>query len=107
QFTHRHGVVDNQSPVPDSAVFFPEYLQKAGYETAFLGKWHMGEHHDNPRKGFDHWVSFRGQGVYYNPSLNVNGERVNYTDSSYITDLLTDYALKWLDERNQDKPFFL
>lgn len=107
QFTHRHGVVDNQSPVPDSAVFFPEYLQKAGYETAFLGKWHMGEHHDDPRKGFDHWVSFKGQGVYYNPSLNVNGKRVNYTDSSYITDLLTAYALDWLDERDTKKPFFL
>lgn len=107
QFTHRHGVVDNQSAVPDSAVFFPEYLQKAGYETAFMGKWHMGEHHDNPRKGFDHWVSFKGQGVYYNPSLNVDGERVNYTDSSYITDLLTTYAIDWLEERDQGKPFFL
>lgn len=107
QFTHRHGVVDNQSAVPDSAVFFPEYLQKAGYETAFMGKWHMGEHHDNPRKGFDHWVSFKGQGVYYNPSLNVNGKRVNYTDSSYITHLLTNYAIDWLEERDQEKPFFL
>lgn len=107
QFTHRHGVVDNQSAVPDSAIFFPEYLQDAGYETAFLGKWHMGEHHDNPRKGFDHWVSFKGQGVYYNPSLNVNGDKVNYTDSSYITDLLTEYAVDWLEKRDEEKPFFL
>lgn len=106
-YAHRHGVIDNQSAVPDSAIFFPQYLQAAGYETAFLGKWHMGEHHDNPRKGFDHWVSFKGQGVYYNPSLNVNGERVNYNDSSYITDLLTEYSIDFLEERDQDKPFFM
>ena len=107
QFTHRHGVVDNQSPVPDTAVFFPEYLQNAGYQTAFIGKWHMGHYHDDPRPGFDYWVSFKGQGQYYNPSLNVNGERVNYLDSSYITDLLTDYALEFLDKRSTEKPFFL
>lgn len=107
QYTHRHGVVDNQSPVPDSAIYFPQYLQQAGYETSFFGKWHMGSHHDDPRKGFDHWVSFKGQGTYYNPSLNVNGQRVNYTDSSYITDILTDHALDWLEERDVEKPFFL
>lgn len=107
QFTHHHAVVDNQSAVPDSAVFFPEYLQKAGYQTAMVGKWHMGEHHDNPRPGFDYWASFKGQGKYYNPSMNVNGERVNYTDSSYISDILTKYAIEFLDNRQQDQPFFL
>jgi arylsulfatase A-like enzyme len=107
QLTHHHQVVDNQSPIADSVRFFPEYLQENGYETAFIGKWHMGHEDDKPRKGFDFWVSFRGQGVYYNPVLNVNGRQESYSDSTYISDLLTDYALDFLHGRRQDKPFFL
>ncbi len=106
-YSHSHKVVDNVSDDPEDLVFFPQYLQKAGYNTAFFGKWHMGEDDDKPRKGFDHWESFRGQGVYYNPTLNINGERVRYEDSTYVTDLLTDHALEWLDQRNADAPFFL
>ena len=109
QLSHTHQVIDNQSLVSDTSNFFPQYLQAAGYETSYFGKWHMGEHHADPRKGFDHWVSFRGQGVYYNPTLNINGEVKEYGDSTYITDLLTEEALKWLDERKQEpsKPFFI
>ena len=77
QYTHHHNVIDNQSTVADSAIFFPSYLQKAGYQTAFFGKWHMGEHHANPRKGFDHWVSFKGQGVYYNPRSILTDKKFN------------------------------
>jgi len=106
QYAHRHGVVDNTTPVPPDVRFFPQDLQAAGYRTAFIGKWHMGEADDHPRPGFDYWVSFRGQGVYYNPTLNVNGLRVRR--EGYITDLLTDYAIEWLRERAADgAPFFL
>lgn len=104
QYAHRHGVVDNQRPVPEGTVFFPEYLQQAGYETAFVGKWHMGHEHDDPRKGFDHWASFRGQGEYFNPTLNVNGTRGQV--AGYTTDVLTDQALAWL-RKERSKPFFL
>lgn len=107
QLSHRHQVIDNQSAVPDTSIFFPQYLQKAGYETSFFGKWHMGEHHANPRRGFDHWVSFKGQGVYYNPVLNVDGKEEVYEDSTYITDLLTSKAIKWLENRKKYKPFFM
>lgn len=107
KFSHTHTIVDNQAPDPGNLTFFPEYLQKAGYQTAFLGKWHMGSHTDNPRPGFDHWESFLGQGVYYNPTLNINGEKVSYSDSTYITDLLTEHAISWLDQRDRNKPFFL
>lgn len=107
QYTHHHQVVDNQSPIADSVRFFPEYLQLAGYQTAFVGKWHMGHEDDKPRKGFDYWVSFKGQGVYYNPTLNINGEQKEFSDSTYISDLLTDYALQFVQNRKQDKPFFL
>ncbi len=110
-YTFRHRVIDNNRLVPDGTLFFPQYLQKAGYATAYIGKWHMGGVSDEPRPGFDHWVSFRGQGSYYPPkdpnyTLNVDGKRVK--QKGYITDELTDYALDWLGEQKPDeKPFFL
>lgn len=109
-YTHKHRVIDNNRAVPEGTIFFPQYLQQAGYNTAFIGKWHMGGHHDDPRPGFDHWVSFRGQGNYLSPgpkyTLNVNGERV--PQKGYITDELTDYAVDWLEEQqDDDEPFFM
>jgi N-acetylglucosamine-6-sulfatase len=113
QFMHNHGVVDNNVLTPDGTLFFPEYLQAAGYQTGFFGKWHMGGHGDQPQPGFDRWVSFRGQGHYYPPknsanwSLNVDGTSV--PQQGYITDELTDYAVEWLESTvsESDKPFFL
>ena len=106
QYAFRHGAIDNSNPLKPGTIFFPEQLQEAGYETAFFGKWHIGESHDDPKPGFDRWVSFRGQGVYYDPTLNIDGEQQNV--KGYITDLLTDYALDWLeDDRDKAKPFFV
>ena len=105
QYAHNHGVVDNTSPVPEGTRFFPQDLQAAGYRTALVGKWHMGEDDDRPRPGFDRWVSFRGQGSYTDPVLNVDGERVER--EGYTTDLLTDYAIDWLREQDGETPFFL
>ncbi|MTI21711.1 DUF4976 domain-containing protein [Fulvivirga sp. RKSG066] len=107
QFSHRHQVIDNQSAIGDTSMFFPQYLEKSGYETAFFGKWHMGEHHAKPRKGFTHWESFKGQGVYYNPTLNINGKEQSFGDSTYITDLLTEHAVDWIEKRDKEKPFFM
>jgi len=107
RYAHRHRVVDNNNPVPAGTVFFPQYLQQAGYETAFVGKWHMGGERDDPQPGFDHWVSFKGQGSYL-PSangLNINGKHL--PQKGYITDELTDYALNWLKDRRGGKPFML
>ena len=109
-YTFRHRVIDNQRAVPEGTLFFPQYLQQAGFATAYVGKWHMGAANDSPRPGFDHWVSFRGQGHYLPPSpdytLNVNGERVK--QKGYITDELTDYAIDWLSSQTpSEKPFFL
>ena len=109
-YTFRHRVIDNQRAVPEGTLYFPQYLQAAGYRTAYIGKWHMGSANDDPRPGFDHWVSFRGQGQYLSPgpdyTLNVNGARV--PQRGYITDELTDYAVDWLEEqRDADEPFFL
>jgi N-acetylglucosamine-6-sulfatase len=107
QFSHVHTIVDNVAGEPDGLVYFPQYLQKNGYQTSFFGKWHMGDDDDRPRPGFDHWESFRGQGVYYNPQLNIDGKQVKFGDSTYITDLLTDHAVNWLNQRDKNKPFFL
>lgn len=107
QYAHTHAVVDNFSPLPANLKFFPQYLQTAGYRTAFFGKWHMGNVGDQPQKGFHHWESFQGQGVYFNPQLNINGKRTPYGDSAYITDLLTDHAIEWMKGQDKQKPFFI
>ncbi|HEY0668889.1 MAG TPA: sulfatase [Sphingobacteriaceae bacterium] len=108
QYAHTHTVVDNAAPAPANLIYFPQYLQKAGYQTSFFGKWHMGGGDDGPRPGFNHWVSFRGQGRYYNPLLNIDGKHVQYHDSSYVTDVLTDLTLEWLQKkRDKNKPFFV
>jgi len=118
--TRNHGVVDNNNSSEKGLTFFPAYLQKAGYQTAFIGKWHMGQDSDAPRPGFYKWISFMGQGHYYPTegisaqaaakgqvnTLNVDGKRV--PQRGYITDELTDYAINWLQkERDPKKPFFL
>ncbi|MDP4711725.1 MAG: sulfatase [Saprospiraceae bacterium] len=107
QYTHRHGVIDNQSMVPDGTRFFPEFLQQQGYQTGFVGKWHMGEHKNDPRPGFDYWASFTGQGKYWNSVFNVNGQEETPADSTYVTDAVTNYALDFLENRDLSKPFFL
>lgn len=106
-YAHRHRIVDNNTPIPKGTTFFPSYLQKAGYKTGFFGKWHMGAETDQPKPGFDQWVSFLGQGSYLpNPNgLNVNGKKV--PQKGYITDELTDYALDWLRTLPQEQPYFM
>ncbi len=104
QWAHRHGVLDNSTPLDPGTATFPRELQRAGYETAFIGKWHMGGESDEPRPGFDHWVSFRGQGVYMNQRFNVNGDYVD--TKGHNVDRVTDFAVEYL-ERPHDKPFML
>ena len=121
-YTHNHGVADNYNPIPEGLVYFPQYLQESGYETAFIGKWHMGGEIDHPQPGFDHWVSFKGQGVYFGDpkeakvkgryvpqvnrdGFNINGERI--PQEGYITDVLTEFADEWLDERKGEKPWMM
>jgi arylsulfatase A-like enzyme len=108
-YSHVHTVVDNATPEPKGNIYFPQYLERAGYQTAFFGKWHMGEEaqSDQPRPGFSHWESFKGQGVYFAPLLNIDGRQVQYDSTVYITDLLTDHAIDWLKKRDRSRPFFM
>lgn len=112
QMMHNHGVVDNNAALPAGLELFPARLRAAGYETAFIGKWHMGGAITAPRPEFDFWVSFPGQGNYYPTTafgtqamLNVNGRDV--AQRGYITDELTDYAIEFLANRDAERPFLL
>ena len=106
QYAHTHTVVDNDAPLPNNLTFFPSYLQKKGYKTAFMGKWHMGNTDDQPQPGFDHWISFRGQGRYYGDMLNVDGKRQQLPADAYITDVLTEKAISWMTSV-KNGPFLL
>ena len=106
-YTHQHTIVDNQAPNPGIHTYFPKHLQDAGYKTAFFGKWHMGDDSNDPQPGFDHWESFKGQGVYYGPTLNINGKEITYPDDVYTTDLLTQHAIEWLEKQDPDQPCFV
>jgi N-acetylglucosamine-6-sulfatase len=105
QYAHTHGITDNvdRSVASHKLVTFPALLRQSGYETAFIGKWHMGND-DTPRPGFDRWVSFKGQGTYLNPDLNEDGNSVK--PSGYVTDILNGYALDFI-KRRHDKPFLI
>src|SRR5205085_379341 len=91
-YTHAHGIIDNtaRDAYSHKLQTFPRTLHGAGYETGFVGKFHMGTD-DSPRPGFDSWVSFKGQGTYFDPELNVDGKTVAAT--GYTTDILCRQAV--------------
>jgi N-acetylglucosamine-6-sulfatase len=105
QYVHTNGIIDNtaRDGASHKLETFAIPLEKAGYQTAFFGKWHMGND-DTRRPGWSHWVAMKGQGEAIDPQLNVDGER--RTVKGYVTDVLTDYALRFI-ERAKDRPFMV
>lgn len=101
KYSHLNGVTDNAVEFDGSQQTFPKLLQKAGYKTAIIGKWHL----KTDPTGFDYWNILPGQGIYHNPVLIEMGQRKKHT--GYVTDIITDLCLKWLKERSGDKPFCL
>ena len=98
--SHKNGFKDNSGSFDGSQQTFPKLLQKAGYETAIVGKWHL---HSDPT-GFDYWNILSGQGDYYNPTFIDNGEKKMM--EGYATNITTDLAIEWLDnKRGKDKSF--
>jgi len=105
QYASRHGIIDNVARDAMSHRL-PNYhieLQRLGYETAHIGKWHMGND-GMPRPGYDTWVSYDGHGKLNDPRLNHDGKHVEHT--GYITDIMNDLALDFL-QRKRTKPFSL
>jgi len=102
KYSHRNGFYNNtNSRFDGSQVTFPKLLQKAGYQTAIIGKWHLV----SEPTGFDHWHILPGQGLYYNPPMIRDGKRVNH--QGYVTDLISDFSIEWLKQRDRNKPFLL
>ena len=102
KYNHINGFPDNSSFFDNTQQTYPKLLQKAGYQTCVIGKWHL----ESDPTGFDQWAVLPGQGSYYNPEfITAKGkEKIE----GYCTDIITDKALKWLkEERDQTKPFML
>lgn len=105
QYASRHGIIDNvgRDAMSHRLANYHLELQKLGYETAHIGKWHMGND-ASPRPGYDHWMSFRGQGKITNPVFwEDGGERVV---EGYVSDLLSERAVSYV-RRKRKKPFAL
>ncbi len=102
KFSHLNGQKDNHAVFDGSQSTFPKLLQQSGYQTALIGKWHLKSH----PTGFDYWSIFPGQGFYYNPDINTMGDTSQV--EGYATDLVTDLAIEWFQEkRDANKPFFM
>ena len=104
KYSHKNGFLDNtaKSRFDSSQQTFPKLLQKAGYQTAIIGKWHL----KTDPVGYDYSEVLIGQGPYFNPVMLKNGERVNHT--GYTTEIITDLTMNWLKEqRDPDRPFML
>lgn len=102
QFSHKNGVKDNRTRFDSSKVTMPKIFRQNGYQTALVGKWHL---HSYPT-GFDFWKILPGQGLYFEPRMiSMKGDTSTY--HGYATDVITDDAINWLDNRDKNKPFVL
>ena len=105
-YAHRHGVTNNFTEYPSAMRSFPQSLREAGYETAYIGKYHMGENNDEPRPGFDYFVTHKGQGKYFDTEFNINGQRREIV-KGYYTNVVTDMALDWMRRDHHGKPWLM
>lgn len=105
-YAHSHGVVNNFTEYPATLKSFPIVLQSSGYDTAYFGKWHMGEENDSPRPGFNWFVTHKGQGKYFDTEFNINGARREVV-KGYYTNVVTGMAEEWLNRPRDGKPWCL
>ena len=101
KYSHLNGVRDNSQVFDGEQETFPKLLQKAGYRTAIIGKWHL----KSEPSGFDYWSVLPGQGKYFDPDFIEMGNRIN--KKGYVTEIITDDALLWLKTYNYEQPFCL
>ncbi|MCB9846080.1 MAG: sulfatase [Phycisphaeraceae bacterium] len=102
QHSHINGFTGNGSEFDPKRTTFPRLLHDSGYQTAIIGKWHLG----STPQGFDHWEILPGQGSYFNPDFDTADGRVRH--EGYCTDIITDLSINWLEKaRNEGRPFLL
>ncbi|WP_198421837.1 sulfatase [Lacipirellula parvula] len=101
KYSHKNGFCTNRDIFDGKQTTFPKLLQKSGYQTAIVGKWHL----QSEPQGFDHWEVLPGQGLYYSPKFDTAAGRV--TEPGYVADVITGKALNWLKQRDAEKPFLL
>ena len=102
KFSHKNGFKDNHSSFDGSQDHFVKQLQANGYQTAWIGKWHL----ETKPQGFDFWAILPGQGQYYNPDfLTMDGGRIR--KEGYVSNVITEMAEEWLSKRDTSKPFCL
>jgi arylsulfatase A-like enzyme len=102
-YAHGHQVINNFTDFPSTIPSYPQRLHDNGYQTAYIGKWHMGEGNDEKRPGFDYWASHKGQGQYYDTPFNVDGQR--QVIKGYYSHVVTNLATDWL--KTAKRPFSL
>ena len=104
-YNHVNGVTTLSTPMDNRLQTYPKLLRASGYQTAMIGKWHLGQGPTHEPTGFDFWRVLPGQGLYHDPEMiDAQGRRVF---KGYVTDLITDMSLEWLNNRDRDRPFCL
>ncbi len=101
QYSHRNGVYTLQDPLDPKRQHVAALLQRAGYQTAIVGKWHL---HTDPT-GFDYWNILPGQGRYKDPILRAKGSKKEI-HTGYSSDVIATLTIEWLKKRDRDRPFF-
>ena len=104
-YNHVNNVTTLSSKLDGRLTTFPKLLQAEGYQTAIVGKWHLGHGGHADPTGFDYWNILPGQGLYHDPEMIDMGEKKVYP--GYVTDIITDLSLDWLKERDPEQPFML
>jgi N-acetylglucosamine-6-sulfatase len=103
-YAHTHQVLNNFTDYPATLPSYPRRLQESGYETAYIGKWHMNEKTDEKQPGFDYWASHKGQGTYNDTTFNIEGRREVL--KGYYAHRVTEVAVDWL-KRPHQRPFLM
>lgn len=104
-YSHLNGVETLNDRLDGRQQTFSKLLQGAGYQTAIVGKWHLGHGGVHDPTGFDYWNVLPGQGAYHNPKMVEMGQEKVY--QGYVTDMITDLSLDWLKRRDTSRPFML
>ena len=101
RYNHLNGITTNSRPFPVESVTYATLLRAAGYKTAYIGKWHMGDQ-KGQRPGFDYSASFIGHGRYQDCPFEING--ISGPTKGWVDDVSTDFAIEWM-KQNREQPF--